>query len=143
VATCVSLLSLICMFRFLGAGNGTYNVSGRTTGQSTNLDTMLLPYAALGFALILLALYLFASSLFRRGNSRKPPSDIERRPKLSFQPNLGKGNKPPGAMVRDAGGNIAIRQRFSRVLKPTDRLRGEPVDANDARKGTKSDRTKQ
>ena len=53
VATCVSLLSVISMFRFLTAGNETYNVSERIGGEGTNLDFILLGYAALGITIVL------------------------------------------------------------------------------------------
>ena len=143
VAMCVSLLSLIGMFRFLGAGNGTYNVSERTSDQDANLDTILLPYAALGITIILLALYLFAISLFRRDKSRKPLTDIERRPESVSHPNLGKSDKLPEVRAGEALKEIAMRQNNSRSLKLTNRLLGQRVRHSDVRKDRKSNRIKQ
>ena len=70
VATCVSLLSVMGMFRFLGAGVGPHSVSEEAGGQGTNLDFVLLPYAALGIAIVLLAHYLSGAKLLRNGKPK-------------------------------------------------------------------------
>jgi len=143
VATCVSLLSVIGIFRFLGTGNETYNVSEKIGGDGTNLDFVLLPYAVLGIIIILLFVYLFADKLLGNDKPKKSLSDAERRTKSVFQSDLGKGDRP----VEENFENASIVRRMardnSRSPKPIDRPPGERAHQSDIRKETKSNRIKQ
>lgn len=142
VATCVSLLSVIGMLRFLGARDGTYNSAHETGGDSSNVNCILLPYAALGIAILLLALYLFVSRLLGRDKSRKSPTDTERRSESIFHLNRGNGNKPPEVKAAEASREIPMMHESSRAPKRTDRPSGKHVDQNDGRKGTRSSKIK-
>lgn len=72
VALCVSLLSVIGMLRFLGLANGESSRSGR------NFDVILLPYAALGIAVLLLLLIAFLLKIFRKPKAEKYHNEFYR-----------------------------------------------------------------
>jgi len=143
VATCVSLLSVIGIFRFLGTGNETYNVSEKIGGDGTNFDFVLMPYAALGIIIILLFVYLFADKLLGNDKPKKSLSDAERRTESVFQSDLGKGDRPVEENFGDA---FIVRGRAcdnSRSQKPLHRPLGERVHQSNIRKEIKSKRIKQ
>ena len=143
MATCVSLLSVTGMFRFLGVGNGSYSVSRETGGDSTNLDIILLLYAALGITIVLLLLYLLPGKLLGSDKPKKSLRDAERRTESAFQFDLGKGDRPAEDNLGKALKEMRMARDNSRGLKPIDRRPGEHVHQNDIRKETKSNRIKQ
>jgi hypothetical protein len=143
VATCVSLLSVISMFRFLGAGNGTYNVSEKTGGDGTNLDIILLAYAALGVAIVLLSLYLFAGKFLGNDKPNKSLRDAERRTESAFQSDMSKGDRPAEENFGKAFKERGMARDNSRRPKPIDRPMGERVHQSDIHKKTKSNKIKQ
>ena len=143
VATCVSLLSVIGIFRFLGAGNGTYNVSERTGDKGSNLDAILLGFAALGFTIVLIALCLLASKFLGNDKPKKSLSDAERRTEPVFQLDLGNGDRPAEENLEKAFEEKGMARDNSRALKPIDRALGERVHQTDIRKETRSNRIKQ
>ncbi len=143
IATCVSLLAVMGMFNFLGAGVEPNSVSEKTGGEGTNLDFIILPYAALGITIVLLALYLFGSKLLGKGKSKDPLDYAENRTKSIFQPDPTKWDKPAEWKVgKVQRGNMKIQDNCP-ASKPTDRLMGKHVNHSDTRKEIKSDRMKQ
>jgi len=143
MATCVSLLSVMGMFHFLGAGVGPYNVSEKAGGQGTNLNFMLLPYAALGITIVFLALYLSGAKLLRNGKPKDSLAHAEDRTEWVFQPYPGKGDKPAEWKVGKVHGGSMMIQYNCPSPPSTDRLMGKHVHHSDARKEIKSNRTKQ
>ena len=143
MATCVSLLSVIGMFHFLGAGVGPDSVSEKAGDQATNLDFILLPYAALGITIVLLALYLSGAKLLRRGKPKDSLGPVEDRTESAFQPYPCKGDKPAEWKVGKAHRGSMMIQDNCPSPPPTDRLMGKHVNHSDDRKEIKSDRMKQ
>jgi hypothetical protein len=143
VATCVSLLSVMGMFHFLGAGVGPHNVSEEAGGQGTNLDFVVLPYALLGIAIVLLSLYLSGDKLLRKGEPKDSLSHAEDRTESVPQPYPGKGDKPAEWKVGKAHRGSMMRQDNCPSPQPTDKLLGKRVHHGDARKETNSNRMKQ
>lgn len=110
VAMYTSLLSVMSMFHFLGAGVGPHSVSEKTGSVGANLDFILLPYAALGIAIVLLALYLAGAKLLRNGKPKDSLGHIEDRTASVFQPDPSKGDKPAEGKVGKAHrGRMAIQ----------------------------------
>jgi hypothetical protein len=143
VATCVSLLSVMGMFRFLGAGVGPHSVSEEAGGHGTNLDFVLLPYAALGIAIVLLALYLSGARLLRNGKTKDSLGRAEDRTESVFQPYSGKGDKPAEWKVGRPHRGSMMSQDNCPSPPPTDRLLGKHGEKSDVRKKTNSNRMKQ
>jgi hypothetical protein len=143
VATCVSLLSVIGIFQFLGAGDRTYNVSERIGGEGMNLDAILLGYAALGITIILLALYLLASKLLGNDKSERSFRDAERKTEPTFQLDLGKGDRPAEENLGKAFKEKEMARDNSERLKPIDRPLGKRMHESDFHRETKSNRIKQ
>ena len=71
VAMCASLLSVIGLFRFFGVGEVTYNVSENNGSQDTNLDIILIPYASLAIAILVMLFLLFLSKIFRKRKEKR------------------------------------------------------------------------
>ena len=71
VAICASLLSVIGLFRFFGAGDITYHVSKERNSQGTHLDIILIPYAVLAIAILIMSLLLFLSKIFRKRSEKR------------------------------------------------------------------------
>jgi hypothetical protein len=142
MATCVSLLSVMGMFHFLGAGVGPHSVSEKAGGQGTNLDFILLPYAALGIAIVLLSLYLYGAKLLGKGKPKDPLGHAEDRIESLF-PYSCKGEKPAEWKVGKAHRGSMMIQDNCPSPQPTDRLIGKHGHHSDARKEIKSDRMKQ
>jgi len=143
VATCVSLLPVMGMFHFLGAGVGPHSVSEKVGGEGTNLDFILLPYAALGIAIVLLALYLSGARLLRNSKPKNSLGHAEDRTESVFQPYPCKGDKPAEWKVGKAHRGKMTIQDNCPSPPPTNRLMGKHVHHSDARKEIKSDRMKQ
>ena len=143
LATCVSLLSVMGMFHFLGAGVGPHSVSEKAGGEGTNLDFILLPYAALGIAIVLLSLYLYGAKLLGKGKPKDPLGHAEDRTESVFQPDPGKGDKPAEWKVGKAHGGSMMSQDNCPSPQPTDRLLGKRGHHSDVRKKTNSNRMKQ
>ena len=142
-ATCVSMLSVMGMFHLLGAGVGPHSVSEKAGGQGKNLDFILLPYAALGIAIVLLSLYLYGTKLSRNGKPKDFFGHAEDRTESVFQPDPCKGDKPAEWKVGKAHrGRMMINDNCP-SQQPTNRLMGKHVHHSDARKQIKSDRMKQ
>ena len=141
-AICVSLLSLIGMFRFLGPGVRPQAVSEEPGGDGTNLDFILLPYAALGVAIVLLAIYLFVAKHLGKGGPKDSLSRAKDGTETTFRPDPGKSDKP-------AKRNIGKKRRGSTVIQqqppssmPPDRLPKKRVRQSDICRETESDRTR-
>ena len=143
LATCVSLLSVMGMFHFLGAGVGPHSVSEKAGGEGTNLDFILLPYAALGIAIVLLALYLSGAKLLRNGKPKDSLGHAEDRTESVFQPYPCKGDKPAEWKVGKAHRGRMMIQDNCPSPQPTNKLMGKHMHHSDARKEIKSDRMKQ
>ena len=143
IATCVSLLAVMGMFNFMGAGLESNSVSEKTGGEGTNLDFILLPYAALGITIVLLALYLFGSKLLGKGKSKDPLDYSENRTQSIFQPDPTKWDKPAEWKVEKAHRVKMMIQDNCPASQPTDRLMEKHLNHSDDRKKTKSDRIKQ
>jgi len=143
MATCVSLLSVIGMFHFLGAGVGPHNVSEKAGGEGTNLDFILLLYAALGITIVLLSLYLYGAKLLGNGKPKDSLGHAEDRTESVFQPYPCKGDKPAEWKVGKAHRGRMMIQDNCPSPPPTDRLMGKHGHHSDARKEIKSDRMKQ
>jgi hypothetical protein len=71
VAMCASLLSVIGLFRFFGVGDVTYIVSEKNDSKGTNLDIILIPYATLAVAILVMLLLLFLSRIFRKRREQR------------------------------------------------------------------------
>ena len=143
MATCVSLLSVMGMFHFLGAGVGPDSVSEKAGDQATNLDFILLPYAALGITIVLLALYLSGAKLLRRGKPKDSLGPVEDRTESAFQPYPFKSDKPAEWKVGKAHRGRMMIQDNCPSPQPTNKLMGKHMHHSDARKEIKSDRMKQ
>jgi hypothetical protein len=142
-ATCVSMLSVMGMFHFLGVGVGSHSISEKAGGEGKNLDFILLPYAALGIAIVLLSLYLYGTKLSRNGKPKDFFGHAEDRTESVFQPDPCKGDKPAEWKVGKAHrGRMMINDNCPSP-QPTNRLMGKHVHNSDARKQIKSDRMKQ
>jgi len=59
VAFAVSLLSLMGLYRFLLLSGEGHDLPGRGGGPGTGFDLILIPYAALAIAILVMALLLF------------------------------------------------------------------------------------
>lgn len=143
VATCVSLLSVMGMFHFFGAGVGQHSVSDKASGQGTNLDFVLVPYAALGIAIVLLALYLSGAKLLRKGKSKDSLGHAEDRAESVFQPYPGRGDKPAEWKVGKSHRGKVITQNDCRSPQRTDGLLGKHGHHSDVRKEMNSNRMEQ
>lgn len=143
VTTCVSLLSVMGMFHFLGAGVGPHSVSEKAGGQGTNLDFVLLPYALLGVAIVLLSLYLYGARLLRRGKPKDSLGHAEDRTESAFQPYPFKSDKPAEWKVGRARRDSMMSQDNCPSPPPANRLMRKDGHHSDARKEIKSDRMKQ
>ena len=125
LSVCVSLLSVMGMFHFLGAGFGPNSVSEKAGGEGTNLDFILLPYAALGITIVLLALYLFGTKLLGNGKPKDSPGHAEDRTESVFQPDPGKWDKPAGGKVGKAYRDVMTIQDNCPCPQPINRLMGK------------------
>ena len=70
VALCVSLLSVIGLWRFLLPSGGGHASEGKRGGPGTGFDLILLPYAALAIAILIMSLLLFVSRIFRKPSKK-------------------------------------------------------------------------
>jgi len=77
VALCVSLLGIIGLFRFFGTADKAIDVVDKSDSSGTVLDVILLPYAALAVAVLLLFLLLFLSKIFQSGKLKRHFNEIE------------------------------------------------------------------
>ena len=143
VAGCVSLLSVIGMARFFGVEDRMSSVSENTGGQGTNWDIILLLYAALGIAILLLSLYLFLNKLSRRDKSRKPPGDGECQVGSAFQSDMRKSDSLAEENLGKAFEEREMARDNTRNPKPIEKPLGERVYQSDILKETKSNRIKQ
>ena len=142
MATCMSLLSVISMFRVLGIGDGTYNVSEKIGGDGHNLDIILLPYGALCIVIVLLALFLLARKLI--GNKpQKFSSETKRRMESAFPFDLDRGDRPAIESFRKTFQERKMVRNNKQSPKPVDRDVEDRVQQSDIRKVTKSNRIKQ
>ena len=87
------------MFRFLGPGVRPHAVSESASGDGTNLDFILLPYAALGVAIVLLAIYLFVAKHLGKGRPKASLSRAKDGTETTFRPDPGKSDKPADGRV--------------------------------------------
>jgi len=94
MATCMSLLCIISMFRILGVRDGTHNFSEKIGGDDHNLDIILFPYATLGITIILISLLLLARKLIGNNKPKKFLSENNRRMESAFPFDLDKGDRP-------------------------------------------------
>lgn len=143
VAMCVSLLSVIGMFRFLGAGDATYRASDRIRRDGPSADVILIPYAALGIAIIVLALYLFARKLRGSHKPEKSLPDGEGATEQVYQVNLGKGESPAQENLGEGFKERTTGRDNSRGPRLIDGPLGERTHQSDVRQETKSNRIKQ
>jgi len=83
VSVCVTLLSIIGMIRLFTPGNSAYVFSEGNVNENTNLDFLLLPYIALGIAIILVFLLKFFFDIYEkyylRRFNKKHHQDVERK----------------------------------------------------------------
>jgi len=71
VALCVSLLSVIGLWRFLLPSGEGRELPGNGGGSGTGFDLILLPYASLAIAILVMSLLLFLSRIFRKRSKKK------------------------------------------------------------------------
>lgn len=71
VALCVSLLCIIGLQRFLLPGSDGHELSDNGGGSGTGFDLILLPYAALAIAILVMSLLLFLSRIFRKRSKKR------------------------------------------------------------------------
>jgi nitrate reductase gamma subunit len=71
VALCVSLLSIIGMFTFVAGRNELQEVNGNGSSTGGSLNLILLLYAVLGIAILLLFLLRFIGKIFRSEKLKK------------------------------------------------------------------------
>ena len=90
VTLCVSLLSIIGLFRFFGATDKAVDIIDISDSSGIIWDVILLPYAALAVAILLLLLLLFLSKIFQSSKLKRHFNQIEERsnkPKLTKKRN--------------------------------------------------------
>ena len=85
VTLCVSLLGIIGLLRFFRVGDVTYNVSEKSDSQGTNMDIILIPYAALAVAILVMSLLLFLSRIFRKRSKKKHYREFYRGVERSYR----------------------------------------------------------
>ena len=142
VATCVTLLSVISIFRCFEAGNKTSNVSSRISDDGAFLDFILLPYGALGITIILM-LCFFGGKFLRKNKTEKSFRGDERRTEPILPLDLCKSNRIAEENFTEAFEEIEADRDNRKALKPIDRLSEEHVHQSNNHKGTKSNRIKQ
>jgi hypothetical protein len=77
LATCVALLSIIGIFHYGVPGFGTADGSGDSDTRGRTVHFILLPYAALGLAMVLIALFLYGSRLWPHGRTKAFSGHLE------------------------------------------------------------------
>ena len=77
VTLCISLLSIIGLFRFFGSTDKTVDIIDISDSSGTFLDVILLPYTALAVAILLLLLLLFISKIFQSNKLKRNFNQIE------------------------------------------------------------------
>ena len=142
IATFVSMLSGIGILLFLGSGVGPHNVPEKASGEGTNLDFILLLYAALGIAIVLIAFFRFGVTFLQKVQPKGSLGHAEDLTKSVFRPNPGKGDKPAIEKAGKSHGGSVMIQDNCPSLPPTNRLMGKRVHHSDARKETNSNRMK-
>jgi len=83
VAACVSLLGIIGLHQYFFVTTGIGGISDKSENSGTGLNIILLPYAALVLAILLLIFLFFVITLFRDDRLKKHFAQIERRIKKS------------------------------------------------------------
>lgn len=83
IAVCVSLLSISGMVRLFKPGNGIYVASDDSVNENVGLDFLLIPYIALGIAIIVVLLLKFIFDKSEKYSSQRLnkeyPQDIEKK----------------------------------------------------------------
>jgi hypothetical protein len=102
MATCMSLLCIISMFRILGVRDGTHNFSEKTGDDGHNLDIILFSYATLAITIALISLLLLARKLMGNNKSKQFSSKDKRRMESAFPFDLDKGDRPAIESFRKA-----------------------------------------
>jgi len=142
MATCMSLLSIISMFRVLGVGDGMYNFSEKIGDDTHNLDFILFPYATLGIAIVLILLILLANKLLGKSKPKKFSSEAKRRTELDFPFDLDRKDRPA---IEDFGKTFQEKKTVcnnNQSPKQINRDLEDRVHQSDIRKVTKSNRIK-
>ncbi len=95
VALCVSLLCLVGVYQWLFAKGGHRNTND---SSETNLNLLLLPYAALAVALITVLLFMFFRKAFQDRGLKRSVRESKRKQKLihTSEPRLKDGYLQPG-----------------------------------------------
>lgn len=139
MATCMSLLSIISMFRVLGVGDGMYNFSEKIGDDSHNLDFILFPYAMLGITIVLILLILLANKLLGKSKPKKFSSEAKRRMESAFPLDLDRGDR---SAIENLEKTFQERKMVfnNQSPKPVDREVEDRVHQSDIRKVTKSNR---
>ena len=78
VALCVSLLSIIGLSTLVAGGDGLREVNGNGSRTSGNLDFILLSYAVLGIAILLLLLLRCIAKIFRSEKVKRHLEETKR-----------------------------------------------------------------
>ena len=79
VALCVSLLSIIGLSQLVAGGNSLQEVNNNVGRTGSILEFILLLYAALGIAILLLLLLRFIAKIFRSERVKKYSEETKRR----------------------------------------------------------------
>lgn len=90
VALCISLLCILGLHQYFFVTTEIGEISENSENSGTELNIILLPYAALALAILLLIFLLFAATIFRSDKLKKYFAQTERRIKkssLSEEPN--------------------------------------------------------
>ena len=142
MATCISLLSIISMFRILGVGDGKYNLSEKMGNDGQNLDIILFPYATLSITIVLISLLLLAIKLIGKNKPKKFSSETKRRTELDFPFDLDRKDRLAIENFKKAFQEREMVCNNSQSAKPIDKDLGDRVHQSDIRKVTKSNRIK-
>jgi hypothetical protein len=138
LSTCVSLLCITGMFRFLGPEDWRHNAVEKTGGDSTLLTFILIGFATLGFAMVFVKLYVFLGKILGKNKLDKIFHWTERKANSTFHVDLGKGDSPAQEDFPDAFQETEINRDNNQSPKPTDRPQDERMHPSDIRKDNKS-----
>jgi hypothetical protein len=141
LTTCVSLLSVIAMFRPLGTGEKSYNVSERVGSGGSILDAIYFVYAVFGYLFVFMAILLLVNKLLGKSKPNKSLINADRKMKATFQLDANKSSGIAKKNHEKIQGRKTVCNN-NQSPKPVDRDFEDRVHQSDIRKETKSNRIK-